>query len=55
MQEICKRMLEIEPDKRPALVLVSNVHKSEISKVVKTMLGKQGMIKMSVAKVNDGN
>jgi len=55
MQEICKRMLEIEPDKRPALVLVTNVHKSEISKVVKTMLGKQGMIKMSVAKVNDGN
>ena len=53
MGEICRRMLEIEVNKRPALVFVTNVHKDELREVVKKTLGEEGLIQMSVARGDD--
>lgn len=50
ISEICRRLAMVPADKRPAIVLVSNVHKLEIREEVEKILGKDGLSILDVRK-----
>ena len=53
MVEICKRLLELPVELRPAMVWVSNVHKKEIREEITRMLGGGAIVDINVGKIGN--
>ena len=51
--EICKRLLELPVELRPAMVWVSNVHKKEIREEITRMLGGGAIVDINVGKIGN--